>query len=52
LEILFDVTTIPCTEQIKNIIDDVDPTELEPVFDRLLEYADKVGIIEQYRVLD
>jgi hypothetical protein len=52
LETLFGVKEIPCTEQIKNIVDDVEPSKLEGVFDRLIDYADRNGVIDTYRVLD
>ncbi|MDR1570257.1 MAG: ISNCY family transposase, partial [Oscillospiraceae bacterium] len=52
LETLFGATNVPCTEQIKNIVDHVNPEGIEPVFDRLVKYADAAGIIQEYRVLD
>jgi hypothetical protein len=52
LETLFGVTEIPCTEQMKYIVDELDPAGLAPVFERSLAAADEQGIIEQYRVAD
>ncbi|MDR3343530.1 MAG: hypothetical protein LBT14_12260 [Treponema sp.] len=45
LELLFDVQDIPCTEQIKNIEDGIEPAGLAPIFERSLETADEQGII-------
>jgi len=52
LETLFGIEGIPCTEQIKNIIDDVEPRAIEGAFNKLLENAERNGVVEQYRVLD
>jgi hypothetical protein len=52
LETLFGVISIPYMGQMKNIIDDIDLTKLESIFDKLVEYVQSSGIIEKYRVLD
>jgi hypothetical protein len=52
LQTLFGVEKSPCTQQIKNIVDDVEPAGLSGVFDAVLREADERGIIEEYRVLD
>jgi hypothetical protein len=52
LEMLFGVSDIPCTEQMKNIVDELDPAGLAPIFERSLAVAKEQGIIEQYRVAD
>ena len=52
LETLFGTTSVPCTEQIKNILDNVNPEKLESTFDQLINYAQKMGIIKEYRTLD
>lgn len=43
---------MPCSEQIKNVADEVDPSALSPVFERVIGYAQENGIVEQYKVLD
>jgi hypothetical protein len=52
LETLFEVKNIPCTEQIKNIVDEVEPADLSEIFDKALVIADEQNVLEQYRVLD
>jgi hypothetical protein len=52
LERLFGVKNVPCTEQIKNIVDGVEPAGLESVFTGSMKLAEAEGIIEPYRVLD
>jgi hypothetical protein len=52
LETLFGVQDIPCTEQIKNIVDEVEPADLSGIFDKALVIADEQNVLEQYRVLD
>ena len=52
LETLFGVKNIPCTEQLKNIVDEVEPAGLSEIFDKALQLADGQGVVEQYRVLD
>ncbi|MDR3342018.1 MAG: hypothetical protein LBT14_04380 [Treponema sp.] len=37
---------------MKNIVDELDPAGLAPVFERSLAVADEEGIIEEYRVAD
>jgi hypothetical protein len=45
LEILFGVREIPCTEQIKNIVDGIVPGSLAGVFDKALKFADGQGAL-------
>ncbi|MDR1428779.1 MAG: hypothetical protein LBI85_00690 [Spirochaetaceae bacterium] len=52
LETLFGVRRIPCTEQIKNIVDSIEPGALAGVFDQGLKCADEQGVLNDYRVLD
>jgi hypothetical protein len=52
LERLFGVRDIPCTEQIKNILDNIAPAALAEVFDEGIHLADREGVLEGYRVLD
>jgi len=51
LERLFGVKDVPCTEHIKNLVDDIEPESLEPAFTGALELARRERIIEKYRVL-
>ncbi|MDR3123406.1 MAG: hypothetical protein LBU16_06460 [Treponema sp.] len=52
LESLFGVRTIPCTEQIKNIVNGIEPGSLAGVFGEGLKTADEQGVLKEYRVLD
>jgi hypothetical protein len=52
LETLFGVKKVPCGEQIRNIVDDIDPKAIGVVFDKLLGYAQNNGVLETYSVLD
>jgi hypothetical protein len=52
LETLFGVKEIPSSDQIKNILDDIEPSGLEEVFDYGLKEAKRHGVYGQYRVLD
>jgi hypothetical protein len=49
---LFDVKGIPSDNQIRNIVDGIDPLALSPVFNATLETTRQSGIIDGYRVLD
>jgi hypothetical protein len=51
LETLFGVSKIPCTEHIKNIVDDIEPGALAGVFEGGLRLADEQGVLQDYRVL-
>jgi hypothetical protein len=46
------VTNTPCSDQIKHLVDDIEPTELSVVFEDAHALAEEEGITEQYRVLD
>jgi hypothetical protein len=50
LEILFGV--IPCTGQMRNIADDIEPGSLSAISDKGLKSADERGTLEDYRILD
>jgi hypothetical protein len=52
LETLFGVSKTPCTEQIKNIVDDIEPGALAGVFEEGLRLADEQGVLKDYRVVD
>jgi hypothetical protein len=52
LDTLFGVKNIPSSDQIKNIVDEIDPKDLESVFDDGLRLMKKEGVFAQYRVLD
>jgi hypothetical protein len=52
LETLFGVKNTPCSDQIKHLVDDIEPTELEAVFEEAHAIAEEQGITDQYRVLD
>jgi hypothetical protein len=52
LETLFGVSKIPCTEQIKNIVDGIEPGALAGVFEEGLRLAGEQGVLKGYRVLD
>jgi hypothetical protein len=50
LEMLFEVKQIPCGEQIRNIVNNIAPSELKGVFKKAHAIADKQGILDSYRV--
>ena len=49
---LFDVKGIPSDNQIRNIIDGIEPSAVSPVFNDTLKTARQSGVIDEYRVLD
>jgi hypothetical protein len=51
LRTLFGVEKIPSNVQIKNLLDDIEPQNLNGAFDYALEVAREAGVLEQYRVL-
>jgi hypothetical protein len=52
LETLFGVREIPSSDQIKNIVDGIEPAEMEGIFDDGIQEAKRQGVYSQYRVLD
>jgi len=52
VETLFGVMQIPSDNQIRTLLDNIEPERLGPVFDHTLRAADEAGAIEPYRVLD
>jgi len=52
LETLFGVTRIPKADQVRNILDEVEPAGLHFAFDKALEVTRESGILESYRVLN
>jgi hypothetical protein len=51
LQSLFGVEQIPGADQIRNIVDGIEPDRLSGAFDATLGVAQKPGILEAYRVL-
>ena len=49
---LFDVNGIPSDNQIRNIIDEIEPSAISPVFNDTLKVTQHSGVIDEYRVLD
>ena len=49
---LFDVNGIPSDNQIRNIVDEIEPSGISAVFNETLKEAQHSGIINDYRILD
>jgi len=49
---LFRIDHIPSDNHIRDILDEVPPSEIFPVYDYLLSRADKAGELDSYRYLD
>jgi hypothetical protein len=49
---LFDVGGIPSDNQIRNIVDEIEPSVITPVFNETLKVAQQSGVVNEYRVLD
>lgn len=49
---LFDVKGIPSDNQIRNILDEIEPARISPVFNETLKAEQQSGVIKEYRVLD
>jgi hypothetical protein len=49
LRSLFGVEKIPETDQIRNMLDEIEPQGLYGAFDRALEAAQDEGALENYR---
>ena len=49
---LFAVGGIPSDKQIRNIVDEIAPSVLNPVFNETLQTMQPSGVIKDYRVLD
>jgi hypothetical protein len=52
METLFGVTEIPGDNQIRTLLDGIEPSAAGEVFEKNLRIADKAGILTGYRVLD
>jgi hypothetical protein len=52
VETLFGAFDIPSDNQIRTLLDNIEPESLSEVFDISLRIADEAGAIEPYRVLD
>jgi hypothetical protein len=52
IQSLFDVKGIPSDNQIRNIVDKIEPSALSGVFNDTLKFARQSGVIDEYRVLD
>ena len=49
---LFDVKGIPSDNQIRNIVDGIEPGAISTVFNDTLKVAQQSGVLKEYRVLD
>ena len=49
---LFDVKGVPSDNQIRNIVDEIEPSALKAVFNQTLKEAQRSGVIDEYRILD
>ena len=49
---LFDVEGLPSDNQIRNIVDQIEPSAITPVFNETLQKAKMGGVINEYRVLE
>jgi hypothetical protein len=49
---LFDVKGIPSDNQIRNIVDEIEPSAISGVFNETLKAVQQSGVINEYRVLD
>jgi len=49
---LFDVKGIPSDNQIRNIVDEIEPLALNAVFNQTLKEAQRSRVIDEYRILD
>ncbi|MCL1817508.1 MAG: ISNCY family transposase [Spirochaetaceae bacterium] len=49
---LFDVKGIPSDNQIRNVVDGIEPSSLSAVFTETLKATEPSGVIKEYRVLD
>ncbi|MDR0685202.1 MAG: hypothetical protein LBF83_08740 [Spirochaetaceae bacterium] len=52
LETLFGVKKTPGTDQVRKVLDNIEPKELYGAFDRALGIAGDGGVLESYRVLE
>lgn len=52
LRTLFHVTSIPKDTQMREVMDDVDPAQITPLFDDFFRPLQRGKYLEQYRVLD
>jgi hypothetical protein len=52
METLFKVKEIPCDNEIRSLLDRVEPYSFREVFSKDLVLAAREGVIDQYRVLD
>jgi hypothetical protein len=52
METLFGVVKIPSDNQIRTLIDGIEPGEIGKTFNETLKRAEGHGVIDQYRVLD
>ena len=52
IQSLFDVQGIPSDNQIRNIVDKIEPSGINPVFNDTLKVTQPSGLIADYRVLD
>ena len=52
LHTLFGVKTLPSDSQMREIIDDIAPEQIMPMFDEILKRAQRAKLLEQYEFLD
>jgi hypothetical protein len=52
METLFNVEEIPCDNEIRILVDGVEPGSFREVFSKNLALAAQEGVIDKYRVLD
>ncbi len=46
---LFNVEKIPTSNQIRNLLDPVDPKELEPIYDSIFDTLRERGVLDEFR---
>jgi len=49
---LFNVEGIPSENQLRNIVDEIAPSSVNPVFNNTLRVAQCSGVVDEYRILD
>ena len=52
MQSLFNVEGIPSENQLRNIVDEIAPSSVNPVFNNTLRVAQCSGVVDEYRILD
>lgn len=52
IKAVFDVTNVPCDSQMRNIVDELDPQQLRPVFKKVFAQLQRGKMLEQMQYLD